>query len=117
LPTEQVRKWNSPDQFVAVLREAIQEEAATIRETDLDSVGYSQDVALYFSYGEEPKVTAFIDRLDRVHIPVNAGDAEVLESIALVSDHKGVGTRRAVIRVEPRFEGDNHTTWVCYLED
>lgn len=108
-------EWSSPDEFLATLRNAINEEAATIRETDLDRFGDKQEVTLYFFDGKVAHIEAVIDKLRRLHIPSVEFNSRQIREVAYERD--GVRHTSRVVRVEERFDGDQRTEWVCYMED
>ena len=106
----------SPDEFVRDLKIAIQEDTSTIRETDLDRIGgfrpvqistKTRDVDTVFSETTEH----FVDRMGRVILPVRY-NTELIKTISVDG-----GPTLDIIRVEPRFEGEQQVAWVCYLAD
>jgi hypothetical protein len=109
-------EFDSPEEFVHALQNAIDEESATIRETNLDQVDRAIDVDLFFGPGAElQQVRGSFDLLNRVILSSDV-DAENLEQVGYSKDDHSYH-RRNVVRIEPRYEGDQHTHWVCYLED
>lgn len=93
------------------LAKKITEEMKTIRETELDRTGGFKGMYVY-SDGQENPVWAklFVDRIGRVIVPTG----ESHETITHV-EFKGK-KRRAVIKKEPRFEGQEEVALVLYLE-
>lgn len=109
-------EFGSPEEFVSALRQAIDEESATIRETDFDQVDRAVNVDLFFGPDSEPQqVRGELDILDRVVLPAFV-DAENLAQVGYEADDHYY-YRGDVVRVEPRYEGDQHIHWVCYLEE
>lgn len=106
--------WESSEDFVDVLSKAIHEEACTIRETDLDKIGHHRTALLYLESTESMpwKVEVFVDRLDRVIVPAAFSEDGEITHIELEDLRP-----QKVVRIEPRYEGETHTTWVCYLEE
>jgi hypothetical protein len=102
--------WNSVEEFITDLRGALEAEDATVRETELDHVGSFKAVTLISKEGKVA-TEAFIDKLGRVAIP-GRFPINQLKAVAIED-----GPQQFVVRVEPRYKGDDVTTWVIYLEE
>jgi len=102
-------EWETVDGFLNDLRQAISDEASTIRETILDSPGTFKRAELIFSDGkEEEKV--FIDRLGRLVLD-SEPRYEKLKQVRF--DNKNFVT----LKMEPRFQGKIQASWVVYLAE
>lgn len=102
--------WNSVEEFISDLRSAISAEDATVRETELDPIGGFKEVTL-ISKGGKVAAEAFVDKLGRVAIP-GRYPIERLKAVAIED-----GPQQFVVRAEPRYKGEDVTTWVIYLEE
>ena len=99
-------------EFVEDLRKAIVEEAATIRETELDKPSDIELVTVvtrggFFIEG----VPASVDKLGRVHL---FDIKRVSKDISSLKWDERPAAR--VVRVEERFEGHQPVELVCYME-
>jgi hypothetical protein len=102
-------KWDSVEDFVHSLKAALTEEMAAIRQTELDTVGGGFRSAV-LSPGDGVAQQVFVDKLDRVILPVD----EMVKEISTIRFEDN-GGERSVVQLEPRYEGDKQVAWVVYL--
>ena len=121
-PINMEKEWDDVESFVNELKTALDEEAKTIRETDLDQVaGEYQEVVLSFRVdesgaGSQERAQVFVDKLGRIVLPPDARYQELEEVIFLDEENGGEPTNRNVVKVESRFKGQKVSSYVVYLE-
>lgn len=100
--------WVSIDLFVQELQAAIEEEANTIRETELSMPGKHLVVLVDNGQRKKPEKTdAWVDKFRRIHLPPR------FESVQRISVN---GEFKKVTKTDSRWEGTERTSIVCYLE-
>ena len=104
------KEWPTVEGFLKDLQEAIQDEAATIRETVLDQHGGYDKAWVSIAGLEDRMMDIFVDRMGRVVFPPDQKFEEVT-FVKLVE-----GPRQKVLKTEPRYKGGRRSAWVCYLE-
>jgi len=106
-----VSDQDTVEEFIHDLSEAITKDMAEIRETVLDRAGFYRNATLKFN---EPSLNTscevFVDRLGRVVTPCSGLWAKLC-SVCFDGEEP-----RAVIKREPRFEGEKPVALVSYLE-
>jgi hypothetical protein len=116
------KEWDDVESFVYDLKAALDEEARTIRETELSVAGEYREAVLSFRMeedgtGSEERVQALVDRLGRVLLPPDARYQDV-EEVAFLDEGNGGGpSNKRVIKVEGRFKGEKLAAYVAYLEE
>ena len=107
-PVTLASEWATVKEFVDSLDSAIKQEAATIRETELDRVGKFVPCQLIIGEEEAFNTSVFVDRLGRVILP---GEAKYEQTVCVRLGDKA----HPVSRVESRYQGEQLVAWVCYL--
>lgn len=128
------KEWDDVESFVDELRTALDDEAKTIRETELDQVGGYQEAALTYprEYGIPPdsetdlvvdkdaqvieSIQVFVDKLGRVILPAKVKYEQLLSVTFLDEENGSEPIVRNVVRVETRFKGKKVSAYVVYLE-
>jgi hypothetical protein len=116
------KKWDDVESFVNDLKTALDDEARTIRETELDQVGEYQEATLSFRVSEDgvgrtdEKTQVFIDKLGRALLPPDSRYRD-LEKIYFPGEGNGSEpVARDVVNVETRFKGQKISSYIVYLE-
>jgi hypothetical protein len=99
--------------FVEDLGEAIKQDMAEIRETELDSTGGYEKVVLRNKSGTSTKETLWVDALGRVLLPM---DTFCVPDLAFVTVGPKEDVKHAVVRTEVRFLGERPVAKVLYLD-
>lgn len=108
--------WDTVEQFVGELNEALSEEDKSIRETELDHSGGFKKVYLEFAdEGLNSTEDVFVDRLGRLVVPPEQKYQE-LQKVTFISINGGDTSPRRVVNFESRYEGDIISAFVVYLE-
>lgn len=119
-PINMEKEWDDLESFVKDLKSALDEEAKTIRETELDQVGEYRPVSVRVSSDSEDwkseVLDAFVDRLGRVLLPPKSQFENAL-SITFLDGGNGANPIKMVERIETRFRGDKVAAYVVYLEE
>jgi hypothetical protein len=116
------KEWDDVEAFVGDLRSALDEEAKTIRETELDHVGEYRSVSVRVP-STDPGVDwkaetleVFVDKWGRVILPGREKYKQTLSVTFLDNENGGEPTLRNVVQVEGRFRGQKTAAYVVYLE-
>ena len=122
-PISMEKEWDDVESFVYELRTALDEEAKTIRETELDQVGEYRNVAVRIPSDTEAGVDwasetldVFVDRLGRVLLPPKKKFEQAISVTFLDDENGGESTLKKVVQVENRFKGQKLAAYVIYLE-
>lgn len=133
-PVNLEKEWTDVEAFIHELKGALDQEAQTIRETELDQVGEYREATLTFrSCAQIPDsdvsilrtgnftqtLQVFVDKLGRVILPAR-NEYEHLESITFTDGSNGSEIRtepRPVTNTEARYRGPKIVAYVIYLED
>jgi len=105
-------------EFVEELRGALDSEAKTIRETELDQVGEYKKACLAFSDDSiaPEDLDVFIDKLGRAILP-SYSRYQKIRSIQFMGDgNSGQSGEKKVLSAEPRYKGQKVVAYVAYLE-
>lgn len=120
-PINLEKEWDDVESFVNDLRSALDEEAKTIRETELDQDGEYRAVSVRILSEDSDWVAknldVFVDRLGRVFLPPRPEFDKALSVTFLDEENGSKATIHRVIRVESRFRGDKVVAYVLYVED
>ena len=117
-PINMEKEWDDVESFVKDLRSALDVEAQTIRETELDPDGGYRSVSVQVPSDTQDwvAVEAFVDRLGRVFLPPRPAFGEAISVIFLDEGNGGNSETRKVVRVESRFRGEKVAAYVVYVE-
>lgn len=121
-PINMEKEWGDVETFVSDLRSALDEEAKTIRETELEHVGEYRTASVRVP-SDDPGVDwkaetleVFVDKWGRIILPGKDKYERVLSINLLDDENGGQSTLQNVVRVERRFRGQKIATYVVYLE-
>ena len=115
-PVSLESNWESVEQFVDELGQALTKEMATIRQTELDQSGHYEEVFLVFADQTlNRSQDVFVDRLGRVVLPAKP-EYDQLLSVAFMSSNGEGKVTRVVVDKEPRYEGTRRSSLVIYLD-
>jgi hypothetical protein len=84
-----------------------------IRETEFSNAGGYEKIVLRDKSGTSTEITAFVDTLGRVLLPM---DAFHMPDLAFVTVGPAEDKKQAVIRTEVRFLGERPVAKVLYLD-
>jgi hypothetical protein len=110
-PTDYETSWDSAEEFVTELQQALSKEASTIRETELDPAGGFRKAKLEFVHGNHQTEQVFVDKLGRVVTPPGFP----YKDLCFVTFEEEA-TRRTIVRHEQRYQGDQVSSLVHYPE-
>jgi len=120
-PVSLEREWSDVESFVNELRSALDEEAKTIRETNLDNTGGYRPVSLRLRSQEESwraeNVDVFVDQFGRVILPAKERYADVLSITFLDEQNGSKSAPRNVVQIERRYRDNKVTAFVVYVEE
>jgi hypothetical protein len=111
------KEWNDVESFVCDLRTALDQEAKTIRETDLDWTGGYHSVFLQIRDAPSEEAEVLIDALGRVILPAKGKYLNLVSITFLEERNGGSPPVRVVGSVESRFRGDRVAAYVIYLKE
>ena len=115
-PISMEKEWDDVESFMNDLKIALDQEAKTIRETNLDWSGGYHSVSMQLQEGVE-NADVLVDALGRAILPAKEKYL-ALSSITFLEEGNGRAPKiRDVVRVESRFRGDKVTAYVIYLKD
>lgn len=123
-PINLEKEWDDVESFVRDLRAALDEEAKTIRETELDSGGEVRSISVRVLTGREKddcefiQLDAFVDRLGRVFLPPKP-EFEHAETIEFLDETNGgaLAEIRHIVQLESRYKGNTLAAYVAYLPE
>lgn len=108
------QEWDSIEEFVAQLRDALSKEFREIRETDLSrSGGFHKALLHYEESGFDAVEEIFVDRLGRVILPASEPAYRTLKGVTLMDGPPEI--RQEVVKTEVRYKGEEETDLVLYL--
>lgn len=127
-PISMEKEWDDVESFVSDLKTALDHEAKTIRETDLDLTGGYHNVSLriraqkldpnatwYSEYVESEEV--LVDALGRVILPAREKYQDLLSITFLEEGNGQPPAVKEVAQVESRFRGNKVVAYVVYLKE
>lgn len=122
-PISMEKEWDDVESFMNDLQSALDREAKTIRETDLDWAGGYHNVSLRLRgpkgeadwFAENTEV--LVDALGRVILPAKAKYKDLLSITFLEEGNGHPPALREVLQVECRYRANRVVAYVVYLKE